>query len=182
MRVKTALLSLLLAGCATAPDAALGPRGPGPAFAEAEMVDRTGAVIGRASFSRHPQGQLFLRVRASGLTPGEHGIHIHEAGACEPPAFTSAGSHLKAAGDASPHGRMHPSGGEAGDLPNLFVDATGRADQGEYASIKLRQTTAGAPSVIGRALVIHAQRDDQLSQPIGGSGDRIACGVVRATG
>ncbi|MFQ6550539.1 superoxide dismutase family protein [Aestuariibius sp. 2305UL40-4] len=30
----------------------------------------------------------------------------------------------------------------------------------------------------GTAIVIHANEDDQLTQPIGGSGPRIVCGLV----
>ncbi len=179
-----ALLALLLlspqAGCASTSDPVVGRDDPVPVFASAELVDRAGVRLGRAEFSRHSQGHLFLRVRASGLTAGEHGMHIHENGVCELPGFTSAGPHLKRQGVASPHGLLHPSGGEAGDLPNLFVEQDGEADQGEYASIQLREVRGGTTSVIGRALVIHAQRDDQRTQPIGGSGDRIACGVIRA--
>jgi Cu-Zn family superoxide dismutase len=38
----------------------------------------------------------------------------------------------------------------------------------------------GAPSaIIGKALIVHAMPDDYKTQPSGGSGDRIACGVIR---
>jgi Cu-Zn family superoxide dismutase len=38
----------------------------------------------------------------------------------------------------------------------------------------------GAPTqIIGKSLVIHAMPDDNRTQPAGGSGARIACGVIR---
>jgi Cu-Zn family superoxide dismutase len=38
----------------------------------------------------------------------------------------------------------------------------------------------GPNSVVGRAVVIHANPDDYTSQPAGNSGPRIACGLIRA--
>lgn len=171
-----ALPLLLVAGCAAVTDRASAPSAPS---ARADLVNAAGAAVGQAEFSRAPRGGVLIRVRASGLTPGEHGIHIHQTGLCEAPGFTSAGPHLKREGSTNPHGLRHPSGGEAGDLPNLIVNADGTAEA-ELVSASVAEVAGGvAPGVVGRAVVIHAQPDDQLSQPIGGSGDRIACGVIK---
>jgi superoxide dismutase, Cu-Zn family len=43
--------------------------------------------------------------------------------------------------------------------------------------------TAGTTSLFdadGSSIVVHAGADDQVSQPAGNSGGRIACGVIRA--
>ncbi len=38
----------------------------------------------------------------------------------------------------------------------------------------------GAPTaILGKALVVHAMRDDYKTQPSGDSGARVACGVIR---
>jgi Cu-Zn family superoxide dismutase len=168
---------LMLAGCAAIPDRRAAS--PQAVSARADLVNGAGATTGSAEFARAPRGGVVIRVRASGLTPGEHGIHIHETGLCEGPAFTSAGSHLKRPGSTAPHGLRHPAGGEAGDLPNLIVNADGTAEVELVSASVVDVLGAPAPSVIGRAIVIHAKPDDQLTQPIGGSGDRIACGVIR---
>lgn len=180
MRAATLLVALLLvSACAAAPTAS-GPMAslPDPG-AEAVIMSASGAQIGRAEFRDRSGGGVRIRLDVQGLTPGAHGVHIHQQGVCEGPNFTTAGPHLKAPGETDPHGLLHPQGGEAGDLPNLVVRADGRV-QTEFTSSTLRVMTAGAaPSVVGRAIVIHALPDDQRTQPIGGSGDRIACGVIR---
>jgi Cu-Zn family superoxide dismutase len=168
----------LLGGCAGLMG---GPAASAPA-ARAELVNGSGASIGEALFAPAPGGGTEIRVRASGLTPGEHGIHIHQNGVCEAPGFTSAGPHLERPGRDDPHGLRHPSGGEAGDLPNLVVRADGTVQAVLISRGASAIGDAAAPGVVGRALVIHAKPDDQLTQPIGGSGDRIACGVIQAGG
>lgn len=172
------LPALLLAGCAAVdPQAVAGAAGPVSSYAD--LINASGTPMGRAEFARAPRGGVVIRVQASGLTPGQHGIHIHQNGACEAPGFTSAGPHLRAEGGSTTHGLLHPSGGEAGDLPNLVAGADGTA-QAEFVTASVAEAPGGvAPAVVGRSIVIHALPDDQRTQPIGGSGDRIACGVVR---
>lgn len=184
--MRTALpacLSLImLAGCAVAP---LGDGSPGPtanlppAGAEASLVDSRGRPAGRAEFFDAPFGGTLIRIQARGLTPGAHGLHVHEQGRCEGPDFMSAGAHLKEAGGANPHGLLHPQGGEAGDLPNLIAQADGTAE-GEFTSYFVRVNARDDdPGVTGRAIMIHANPDDHSSAPTGGTGDRIVCGVIR---
>lgn len=175
-----ALPAALLASCAGISEMSATPADP--ATARADLVDSAGASVGTAEFSRAPGGGTLIRVRATGLTPGEHGIHIHQNPVCEAPAFTSAGPHLERPGRDDPHGLTQPGGGEAGDLPNLVADARGAATAALVSQAVAPGPGAAAPSVIGRAIVIHAQRDDQRTQPIGGSGDRVACGVIQAAG
>jgi Cu-Zn family superoxide dismutase len=115
-------------------------------------------------------------VSVSGLTPGPHGIHIHEQGACTGPDFGSAGGHLNPAGRQ--HGLENPAGPHAGDLPNLLVDADGSADTIFAVSPDLLAGGEGLFHVGGTAVVVHAERDDQHTDPSGGSGARVACGVV----
>lgn len=158
--------------------AARGPEGvplPPPA-ASATLMDSTGARVGVATFSVVDSG-VRLGVSVSGLTPGPHGIHIHEQGACTGPDFGSAGGHLNPAGRQ--HGLENPAGPHAGDLPNLLVDADGSADTIFAVSPDL---LAGGEGLLfhvgGTAVVVHAERDDQHTDPSGGSGARVACGVV----
>lgn len=146
--------------------------------AEAKLIDADGRNVGIVALVGTEQGVL-LDVRIEKLPPGTHAMHIHETGRCEPP-FKSAGEHFNPLG--SGHGMMDGDGVHAGDLPNIHV-----------ASTPLRQEVL-APHVTlakgekdslldgdGAALVIHQKPDDYRSDPSGAAGNRIACGVIRAT-
>lgn len=118
--------------------------------------------------------RVVLRARVSGLVPGrEHGFHVHEKGDCSAPDASSAGEHLNP--QAKPHGPQHAEH-HAGDLPSLKADAGGMA----ATSFEVKGTLlgAGATDLIGKALVVHADPDDYMTQPSGNSGRRIACGVI----
>ena len=70
-------------------------RGPGGSdlpepVATASLFDTSGTRVGLATFTVSG-GEARLGISVSGLSPGEHGMHIHETGACTPPDFTSAG-------------------------------------------------------------------------------------------
>jgi superoxide dismutase, Cu-Zn family len=138
---------------------------------------------GAATLREGSQG-VVMRVELSGLTSGWHAIHFHEKGDCADPKFTSAGGHINHA-TKRPHGLLNPQGPDFGDLPNVFVGADGTARAEVYSPLVSLKGAAGRPALLdadGSALVVHANADDQTSQPIGGAGDRVACGVIRAAG
>jgi len=157
---------------------ARGPEGaplPPPA-ATATLIDSTGARVGVATLSR-VDGGARLGVSVSGLSPGLHGIHIHEQGVCTQPDFASAGGHLNP--KHRQHGLDNPAGPHAGDLPNLLVEADGSADTiFTVAPDLLGPSDRGLFPATGTAVVVHAGRDDQRTDPSGGSGARVACGVI----
>ena len=147
-----------------------------PPAASATLIDSAGARVGVATFSRVGRGAR-LGVSVSGLAPGRHGIHIHDQGACTGPDFASAGAHLNP--DHRQHGLENPAGPHAGDLPNLLVEADGSADTIFTVSPDLLGGGEGwLFRAGGTAVVVHAERDDQQTDPSGGSGARVACGVV----
>ena len=149
-------------------------------FREAVLRNTAGATVGRAVLTQGATG-LLIRVEASGLTPGWHGMHLHTTGACTAP-FTSAGAHINH-GEPRPHGLLNAAGPDDGDLPNLWVAADGKASAEVFTS-RARLASEGPGQWLwdadGSALVIHANVDDHVSQPIGGAGDRVACGVIDA--
>src|SRR5687767_1661881 len=157
-------------------------RGPGGAALDAPMAgaslfDSSGTRVGVATFS-DSAGSGWMAVSVTGLTPGPHGIHVHETGACTPPGFESAGSHFNP--DGKKHGIRNPAGPHAGDMPNLDVEPDGSADTTLSVPRGLL-ATVDSGSIIGpqkRALVIHADPDDHETDPSGNSGARVVCGVV----
>lgn len=149
-------------------------------FGEATLRNAAGETIGRAVLTQGPTG-LLIRIEAGGLTPGWHGVHIHTTGRCDAP-FTSAGGHINH-DTPVPHGLLNPDGPDDGDLPDIYVNADGRVNA-EVFTTRARIAATGPGQWLwdadGAALVIHAGTDDHRSQPIGGAGARVACGVMAA--
>jgi superoxide dismutase, Cu-Zn family len=170
--------TLLVAALAACGGQARGPGGgelESPA-ATASLVDSTGADAGVATFS-DSGGATRLSVSVTGLTPGAHGMHVHENGTCTPPDFQSAGGHFNP--DGKKHGTQNPEGPHAGDLPNLVVEKDGSADT--TLTVPSGLLAEGPTSMLGaqpRALVIHADPDDEKTDPSGNSGARVVCGVI----
>ena len=159
------------------------------AVAGATIADSAGRVVGTASLWQEADGIVHVDVEVTcaaggactALTPGEHGIHFHSVGSCvaaSSPAFSSAGGHYNPLNKQ--HGLSNALGPHAGDAPNLTVGADGR---GKASFTTDRVTiTSGATTLFdadGSAIVIHGGADDQMSQPAGNSGARVACGVVK---
>jgi superoxide dismutase, Cu-Zn family len=167
--VGLALLGLT-AGVATA---------AGTAHAEARIVGAAGETIGWAQLTEDAAGQLHVNVQVVGLTTGLHGIHLHAIGQCAGPTFASAGGHHNPLG--AEHGLENPAGAHAGDLPNLVVNVAGR---GHLDAVTHHATLSiGSVSLLdadGSAIVIHANADDQVTNPTGNSGARVGCGVIEA--
>jgi Cu-Zn family superoxide dismutase len=146
------------------------------ASAVATLKNAEGKEVGKATLTSAKDG-VKVEVKAAGLPPGQHGIHVHAAAKCDPPDFKSAGAHFNPG--EKQHGLHNPQGAHAGDLPNLSVGKDGKA-KGSFTA-KGATLGEGKGSLFGpdgTALVIHADPDDEKSDPAGNSGARIACGVI----
>ena len=156
----------LLAACASI---------SGKPEATATLAARSGsAVAGTVSFTEASDG-LKIRATITGLKPGAHGFHIHEAGDCSAPDASSAKGHFNPM--AKTHAHYAEAAHHGGDLPNLMANAKGEANF-DYTATDL--TLSGSNGVVGRSVVVHTDPDDYKSQPAGNSGARIACGVIVA--
>ena len=145
--------------------------------ATATIESKSGSkVTGKAEFTEQASGGTKVEVWIENATPGSHGLHLHEKGDCSAADFTSAGAHINHATAKKPHGVLNPAGPDFGDLPNIYVDADGRGKAEAYSTLVKFSDLTDAD---GSALVIHANPDDHLSQPIGGAGGRVACGVIK---
>lgn len=176
--LATVALASALVACAHAP-APLNR----VAVAYATIVNAAGETRATAEMWQDADNVVHVEVQVSGMPPGPHGIHFHAVGSCE---STAAGAFAAAGGHYNPLGRQHgldnSAGSHAGDAPNFTVnaDGTGRAS---FTTDRV-SLTDGSTSLFdadGSAIVIHAAADDQISQPAGNSGARIACGMVRRT-
>ncbi|MDR3652082.1 MAG: superoxide dismutase family protein [Paludibacter sp.] len=129
-------------------------------------------VKGVVTFTK-VEGGIKVVADLEGLTPGKHGIHIHEYGDCTAPDGTSAGGHFNPTKmeHGSPMGSMH----HAGDMGNIVADSNGKAHL-EYVDADI--SFFGMKSIIGRSVVVHKDEDDMKTQPTGNSGARVACGVI----
>lgn len=145
----------------------------------ATLVDSTGAAAGNVQLNQDADGTVQIVLDATKLPAGAHGIHLHAAGVCEGPAFTTAAAHVNPAGKK--HGLNSPDGPHAGDLPQ--VDST-TVVRGYYTVTTSRISLTAGPVNIsdadGTALVVHASADDQVTDATGNSGARIACAVLAA--
>jgi len=144
--------------------------------AHAEFKNAGGKSVGTARLRSTKEG-VAISMRVNDLPPGLHAVHIHATGKCEGPAFASAGGHFNP--ENMKHGLKNPDGPNAGDLPDLYVNKDG---VGQYQVLVQNVTLSdGKHSILDpepRAIVIHATADDNLSDPAGNSGDRIACAVL----
>ena len=159
------ILPFLVAGCSTVAEPQGGPPMP--------LINASGQTIGTVRAWQTAGGVTF-RVNASGLPHGVHGVHVHAVGKCDPPDFASAGPHWNPTGKK--HGMSNPAGPHAGDLPNVVVKANG------VLGATLVLSAASMSSLIDAddaALVIHAAADDNMTDPSGNSGARIACAVLQ---
>lgn len=148
-----------------------------PHEVQVEMINTEGEKVGVGLLKQEANG-VNIAVDVSGLSKGTHGFHIHEKGMCEPPDFESAGAHFNPT--YMKHGFDHPEGPHAGDLPNLEVGEDGKVQESFVNEMVTLKT--GEPNSLlregGTSLMIHADPDDNISQPSGDSGARIVCGVI----
>jgi Cu-Zn family superoxide dismutase len=145
--------------------------------AVAALKNADGKDVGSVTLMETQAGVL-LKLSVKGLQAGEHAFHIHAVGKCEPP-FMSAGGHFNPRD--KPHGMLTAEGQHAGDMPNLHIPSTNDLIvEVLNDAITLHK---GRPNSVfdsdGSAIVIHAGKDDYMTDPTGNAGVRSACGVIQ---
>ncbi|MEH6535771.1 MAG: superoxide dismutase family protein [Psychroserpens sp.] len=133
-------------------------------------------VTGSVLFSQD-SGAVTMLARLSGLTEGQHAIHIHEKADCSSDDGKSSGGHWNPMGQ--PHGKWGDAAGfHKGDIGNLTASADG------YATITLvtDEWCIGCgdetKDIVGKAIIVHQGIDDLKSQPSGAAGTRVSCGGI----
>src|SRR6476619_84327 len=140
-------------------------------------------ITGTLTLTERKQGTgtvVEFTLDATGLKPGQHGVHLHAVGKCEPD-FAAAGGHF----DPGPAGNTDPDANHPfhmGDIPNLEVGANGR---GTMKVVTTRVTLSDGPLSLfdedGSAIIIHGNPDQLItgaSKSGVSGGPRVACGVI----
>lgn len=129
-------------------------------------------VAGEVKFEQSG-GKVLVTGKVTGLTPGEHGFHVHEKGdLSDTEKGESAGGHFNP--EMKAHGHPNDATRHAGDFGNITANNEGVAEiKFEDSVVKLN----GEHSIIGRSIVIHAQAD-RFTQPTGDAGGRVAFGKI----
>lgn len=146
------------------------------ATATIEPTTEGSDVFGWATFEDTDKG-LKIEVEVFGVSPGLHGIHVHEKGDCGD-AGNGAGGHYNP--DGVKHGFAANdgfTGAHPGDLGNIDVGPDG--DGFLELVVPNLTVTGGKYNVSGLAVVLHEKQDD-FGQPTGNAGGRIGCGIVTA--
>ncbi len=138
-----------------------------------EIINGEGKKIGVALL-KEEKGGVRLQLEVTQLRQGNHGFHIHEK-TFQGTDFESAGAHFNPTGKE--HGLKNPKGAHLGDMHNLRVKEDGTAFQTEYlegANLKKDHPN----TLLGKSIMIHKDEDDQVTNPAGNSGDRVAGGNI----
>ena len=149
-----------------------------------KLFDVNGETVGSIAVSLYDDRSLF-EIILWNIEPGWHAMHIHENGDCSDAqaGFKKSGAHVNP--DNRKHGLKNHDGFHRGDLANVYAFAVpsnqeGHQDPMVQARVEQIIPWVSASKPLGKvAIILHEGRDDYQSNPTGGAGDRIACGVIK---
>lgn len=135
-------------------------------------------VQGEVTFTEE-NGEVKMMASFTGLSEGEHAIHIHEKADCSADDGTSTGGHWNPTNE--PHGKWGASEGyHKGDIGNFMADADGNG----MVEFSTAEWCIGCDdpnkNIVGKAVIVHQGTDDFTSQPSGAAGARVSCtGIIQ---
>ncbi|XP_031630462.1 extracellular superoxide dismutase [Cu-Zn] isoform X2 [Contarinia nasturtii] len=143
------------------------------------VINGPNGVYGNVTFSQNGCGEsVLIEVSVVGLSPGEHGFHVHEKGDLSNGCLSTGGHYNPEKLD---HGAPNDQVRHIGDLGNIRANEQGVAET-KFSDQVI--TLAGHWSIVGRAVVIHSGIDDlgktnhPDSKKTGNAGGRAGCGVI----
>ncbi|KAL9233266.1 hypothetical protein vseg_008287 [Gypsophila vaccaria] len=146
------------------------------------VLSSSEGVCGTVNFTQEGDGPTTVTGTVTGLKPGLHGFHVHALGDTTNGCM-STGPHFNPTGKE--HGAPEDDVRHAGDLGNITAGDDGTAI---FSIIDSQIPLSGPNSIVGRAVVVHADPDDlgrgghELSKSTGNAGARIACGIIGLQG
>lgn len=122
-------------------------------------------------------GIVSMAANLTGLSEGEHAIHLHEKSDCTSADGKSTGGHWNPT--LKPHGKWGAKKGfHKGDIGNFKADTNGNGN----ITFATNEWCIGCGNdkkdILGKAVIVHQGTDDFTSQPSGAAGSRVSCGAV----
>ncbi|WP_103865447.1 superoxide dismutase family protein [Aquimarina sp. I32.4] len=122
-------------------------------------------------------GMVSMEAVITGLSEGEHAIHIHEKADCSSDDGKSTGGHWNPT--MEPHGKWGAKEGyHRGDIGNFKVDSEGNGNITFATNEWCIDCDDDKKNILGKAIIVHQGIDDFTSQPSGNAGNRISCGAI----
>ncbi|CAN4123269.1 unnamed protein product [Withania somnifera] len=118
------------------------------------VLSSSEGVSGTIFFTQDGDAPTAVNGNVFGLKPGLHGFHVHALGDTTNGCM-STGPHYNPAGKE--HGAPEDEVRHAGDLGNITVGEDGTAS---FTITDKQIPLSGPQSIIGRAVVVHADPDD----------------------
>jgi Cu-Zn family superoxide dismutase len=183
LAVSLLLSGVAMAACSKKAEQPSGNVAEPSTVAESDTAPQTialtgvdGRPVGTVTLSEDANG-VTIKIDASAIPAGTHGVHLHEKGLCEGPKFESAGGHWNP--ESKQHGRDNPMGAHLGDLANFEIGEAGTATTSFLVGgVTINGAANALADADGTSLVVHAKADDYKTDPSGNSGDRVACAVL----
>ena len=157
--------SSLLAACNTSEKKAI-----------ATIEAKSGSSVSGTVTFIEKDGIVVMKAALSGLSQGNHAIHIHAIGDCSAPDGKSAGGHWNPTNEN--HGKWMEAPFHIGDIGNLVVGADGTGTIERETNLWSIGGKEANKNVVGHAIIIHEGPDDFSSQPSGAAGPRVGCGEI----
>jgi Cu-Zn family superoxide dismutase len=178
-----------LAGAPKPPAAYVAELVPTPGHAQV-----SGSIRFEAALNKSGQEVVFVSPSVRGLSPGAHGLNVHdvdEASGAVGASFNPDGrphgspSSIKKFGASACHfvGEGCQWNRHAGDLGNLVADADGNVagDEKKFKDLYVSLNPKKAECVAGKAVVVRARADDfKTEADDGDAGEIVAVGVLKA--
>lgn len=141
-----------------------------------EIEPRSNSNLSGEAVFTEENGEVTLVATVSGLTEGQHAIHIHEKADCSADDASSAGGHWNPT--MEDHGKWGEGEYHRGDIGNFDVDAEGNGS----ITFTTDEWCIGCEDekrdIVGKSIMIHEGVDDFTSQPSGAAGARVGCGEI----
>jgi Cu-Zn family superoxide dismutase len=146
-----------------------------PKTVEVALQAKSGSKLsGKLTLTEAPEGVKVV-LSVEGVSPGDHGAHVHEKGDCSAEDGSSAGGHFNPGGH--PHALPSGTPRHLGDFGNITVGADGKGTL-ELVATGANLKDGDPSSFLGKAVIIHEKKDDG-GQPTGNAGGRIGCGEIK---